>query len=59
MELSIKHYETTITIKTEHEDLNIEEVFKIINTALIGISWNQSTIDEYIIERAKELKCKK
>ena len=59
MELSIKHYETTITIKTEHEDLNIEEVFKIINTALIGISWNQSTIDEYIIERAKELKYKK
>ena len=59
MELSIKHYETTITIKTEHEDLNIEEMFKIINTALIGISWNQSTIDEYIIERAKELKYKK
>ena len=59
MELSIKHYETTITIKTEHEDLNIEEVFKIINTALIGISWNHSTIDEYIIERAKELKGKK
>lgn len=56
MEITIKHYGTTISVKKDYEDVNMEEVFQMISSALIGVSWQQSQIDEYIIEKAEELK---
>jgi hypothetical protein len=56
MEITIKHYDTIVTIKKEHDDLNIDETFDMIKSALIGISWLPSQIDNYIIEKAEELK---
>lgn len=58
MEITIKHYDTIVTIKREHDDLSLEETFDILNAALLGISWQQNQIDNYIIEKAEELKCK-
>jgi hypothetical protein len=56
MEITIKHFDTIVTVKKDHEDLNIEEVFDMLNAALIGVSWQQCQIDDYIIEKAEELK---
>ena len=56
MEITIKHYDTIVTIKKEHDDLNMDETFDMIISALIGISWQQNQIHDYIIEKAEELK---
>lgn len=58
MEITIKHYDIIVTIKREHDDLSLEETFDILNAALLGICWQQNQIDNYIIEKAEELKCK-
>lgn len=56
MEITIKHYDTIVTIKKEHDDLSMDETFDMINAALLGVSWMQYQIDDYIIEKAEELK---
>jgi len=56
MEIIIKNYDTIVTIKREQDDLNLDETFDMIRAALIGISWLPSQIDDYIIEKAEELK---
>ena len=56
MEIIIKNYDTIVTIKREQDDLNIDETFDMIKAALIGISWLPSQIDNYIIEKAEQLK---
>ena len=55
MEITFKHYDTIVTIKREQDDLNLDETFDMIKSALIGISWLPSQIDDYIIEKAEEL----
>ena len=55
MEITIKHYDTIVTIKKDHDDLNMDETFDMINAALLGISWQQEQIDNYIIQKAEEL----
>jgi hypothetical protein len=59
MEITFKHYDTIVTIKREQDDLNLDETFDMIKSALIGISWLPSQIDDYIIEKAEELKEKR
>ena len=58
MEIKIKHYDTIVTIKIEHDNLSLEETFDILNAALLDISWQQNQINDYINEKAEELKCK-
>jgi hypothetical protein len=59
MEITFKHYDTIVTIKKEQDDLNLDEIFDMIKSALIGISWLPSQIDDYIIEKAEEIKERK
>jgi len=59
MEITFKHYDTIVTIKKEQDDLSLDETFDMIKSALIGISWLPSQIDDYIIEKAEELKERK
>jgi hypothetical protein len=56
MEIIIKHYDTIVTVKKDHEYITMDEVFKMVNAALIGVSWMQSQIDDYIVEWADEIK---
>lgn len=56
MEIIIKQYDTIVTIKRDYDDLNLEEVFDMINAALIGVSWQQSQIESHIIEWAEKIK---
>jgi hypothetical protein len=58
MEIIFKCYDTILTINKEQDDLNLDEIFDMIKSALIGISWMPTQIDNYIIEKAEELKNK-
>jgi hypothetical protein len=53
-EVIIKSYDLTSSIKSE-TDVDISEIFNMINAALIGITFQQITIDNYIVERAQEI----
>jgi len=53
-EVIIKSYDLTSSIKSE-TDVDISEIFNMINAALIGITFQQITIDKYIVERAQEI----
>lgn len=55
MEIIFKQYDTVVSVKKDFDDVSLEEVFHMINTALIGVSWQQCQIDEYIIEKAESL----
>ena len=55
MELSLKLHDVTISIKRDTDELTIQEMYELFNSALIGVSFLPEHIDNYIIERAEEL----
>jgi hypothetical protein len=56
MKLTLEAYKKKYTVETEYDDLGIEEYFEYFKGLLISSGWNPSTVDEYIIELANELK---
>ena len=56
MEITLKNYDLEITIKKDAEDITIGEWFEYFNSGLIGLTFQQSTINQFIIEYAEELK---
>lgn len=57
-EVIIKSYDLTASIKSEN-DVDMSEIFNMINAALIGITFMQETIDDYIVEKAQEILIKR
>ena len=55
MEIILKNHDIEISIKNQNYDLSLEEYFAMFNTALIGVSWQQSQIDNFILEKSEEL----
>ena len=55
MQLTIKHYEISATIQTS-EDITLDEVMNQFNALLISATFSQEGINEWIIEKARELK---
>lgn len=55
MELTLKMHETKITIEQEYDDITIDEMFNHFNSLLIGVTFSQAQIDNYILEKAEEL----
>lgn len=56
---------TTLTLKTEYTtqettftniDVSLDQYFTAFKGMLVGASWIESTINEYIIELAEDLK---
>lgn len=56
MKLQLEAYKKKYTVETDYDDLGINEYFEHFKGLLISSGWNQSTINEYIIELANELK---
>ena len=56
MKLQLEAYKKKYTVETDYDDLSLDEYFDLFRGLLVSASWNQSTIDEYIIELANELK---
>ena len=56
MKLQLEAYKKKYTVETDYDDLSLDEYFDLFRGLLVSASCNQSTIDEYIIELANELK---
>ena len=50
----MKSYDITVTVKKD-EDATVSDVFDMFLTCMLGITYQQSTLDDYIIEKAEEL----
>jgi hypothetical protein len=56
MELSLKMHETRITIEQQYDDITIDEMFNHYFALLISATFTQAQINNYIIEKAMEIK---
>jgi hypothetical protein len=54
MEIIMKSYDITVTVKKD-EDATVQDVFDMFLTCMLGITYQQSTLHDYIIELAEEL----
>jgi hypothetical protein len=54
MQISLKHYEIKITIDMP-DDVSLDEVFEQFNALLISATFQQESINNWIIEKADEL----
>jgi hypothetical protein len=55
MKLQLKSYTRKYSIKTDHEDVSIDDYFDIFVGLLIQAGWQQQTINDAIIELADSL----
>jgi len=54
MQFTLKHYSITTTIDMPN-DVSLDEVFEQFNALLISATFQQETINRWIIEKADEL----
>jgi hypothetical protein len=54
MQISLKHYEIKVTIDMP-DDVSLDEVFEQFNALLISATFQQQSINNWIIEKADEL----
>jgi coproporphyrinogen III oxidase-like Fe-S oxidoreductase len=59
MELKLKIHETEFSIKTEHDDFTIEEMYQFYESLLIGATFQPVQIENYIKDKADEIKMNK
>jgi len=56
MKIQLSSYGKTMTFETENDDVSLEEYFEAFEGLLVQATFSQSSIREFIIERADELK---
>jgi hypothetical protein len=56
MKLQLEAYKKKYIVETQHDDLGLDEYFDLFKGLLMSSGWHQSSIEEYIIELANELK---
>jgi len=54
MQLTLKYYNITTTIDMPN-DVSLDEVFEQFNALLISATFQQESINQWIIEKAEEL----
>lgn len=54
MQISLKHYEIKVTIDMP-DDVSLDEVFDQFNALLISATFQQESINQWIIDKADEL----
>ena len=54
MQISLKHYDIKVTIDMP-DDVSIDQVFEQFNALLISATFQQESINQWIIEKADEL----
>ena len=55
MKLELNNHDITVTIGVPREDVTINECYDMFASCLIGITFRQQQIDNYILEKAEEL----
>jgi len=56
MELTLKMHDVQMTILKEFDDCTIDEMYQMFGALLISATYSQTQIDNYIIEKAEELR---
>ena len=56
MELMLKMHDVEMIIKKEYDDNTIDEMYQMFGALLISATYSQAQIDNYIIEKAEELR---
>lgn len=56
MKLQLEAYKKKYTVETDYDDVSIDEYFEYFKGLLISSGWSTSTVNEYIVEIANELK---
>ena len=56
MKLQLNSYGKTMTFETENDDVSLEEYFEAFEGLLVQATFSQTSIREFIIELAEELK---
>lgn len=55
MQITLKHYGITITVEMP-DDISLDEVFEQFNALLISATFQQASINQWIMQKAEELK---
>jgi hypothetical protein len=58
MQLTLKHYDITISVETS-DDITIDDLYHQFNALLISATFSQEQINNWIIDKAEELNCDK
>ena len=56
MKLQLEAYGKKYTVETDYDDVSLEDYIDIFIRLLVQATYNQETINEYIIELADELR---
>jgi hypothetical protein len=56
MKITIDQDFVKITYEFKNIDTSLEQVFDALKGALVSLGWSETTINNFIIELAKELK---
>ena len=56
MKLQLETYGKKYSVETDYDDLTIEDYFDLFKGLLVQATFNQTTINDYIIELADELR---
>ncbi len=56
MKIQLETYGKKYSVETDYDDLTIEEYFDLFKGLLVQATFNQTTINDYIIELADELR---
>lgn len=55
MRLELSNHDITVTIGVPREDVTISEWYDMFASCLIGVTFTQEQINNYIIDKAEEL----
>ena len=55
MKLELNNHDITITVGIPREDVTISEWYDMFGACLIGITFTQEQINNYILDKAQEL----
>jgi len=54
--ITAQQYDTKVSVELKHSDTNIDELFNVFETLLVGLGYHQSNWKQYIVDKADEYK---
>lgn len=46
--ITIEHYDTKVSIETDHSDIDLDELATLLRSVLLAAGWSEALIDELI-----------
>lgn len=51
MKITITHYDETVTMEVDHDDVTIEELYDLFRRIALSLGYAQGSIDEYLASK--------